>query len=170
MMSQTTLTLFFTSRKRPASDDISGSKSKVPHLDRKFIITKPGIDEDVKQTIQDIKEQKNKLVNYVADNNIKKDHLDKPIETTTFAKKTNITNVIKPSELTKHETTSVARKELSLGEIRKKLAGSSRLGEIKAAAERISKGIQQLKGTSEKKNLKEFKSIDLEVQSRYVTW
>ncbi|CAH2039500.1 unnamed protein product, partial [Iphiclides podalirius] len=57
----------------------------------------------------------------------------------------------------------LTRKELSLGDIKKRLAGSSRLAELKATADRISKGIQQLKESSEKRNLKDFKSIDVDV-------
>ncbi|KAI5637089.1 DNA replication factor CDT1 like domain-containing protein [Phthorimaea operculella] len=84
---------------------------------------------------------------------------------TPFAKKINAANVSKNTETPKASSVASSRKQLSLGDIRKKLAGSSRLAELKATAERLSKGIQEIKEASEKRNLKEFKSIDVEVPS-----
>lgn len=178
-MSQTTLTSFFASKKRPASEDIVDLKSKVPHVDsnpeigvktnrKKLLVKVPDTRKDDKQTVQEVKEQKN-IPDKVAVDSVSKEHFEKPIETAAFSRKLTVTNIVKPSDSSKYETASTARKELSLGEIRKRLAGSSRLAEIKASAERISKGIQLLKEASEKKNLKEFKSIDLEVHSRSVS-
>lgn len=178
-MSQTRITSFFNSRKRPAIDDIASPKNKIPHLElvsddgTKLIKRKVNIN---KSDICDVI-QSSQLINDTKDEG-KKDNLllQQPLTeqackhthasvATPFAKKNNSSNISKASEVSKTQTIQVARKELSLGNIRKKLAGSSRLAEIKASAERISKGIQQLKETGEQRNLKEFKSIDVEVPS-----
>ncbi|XP_026762568.2 DNA replication factor Cdt1 [Galleria mellonella] len=178
-MSQTRITSFFNSRKRPAIDDIASPQNKIPHLElvsddgTKLIKRKVNVN---KSDICDVI-QSSQLINDTKDEG-KKDNLllQQPLTeqackhthasvATPFAKKNNSSNISKASEVSKTQTIQVARKELSLGNIRKKLAGSSRLAEIKASAERISKGIQQLKETGEQRNLKEFKSIDVEVPS-----
>lgn len=181
-MSQSTITSFFNSRKRPASDDIVSSKNKIAHVDhtsasgiksaRKCIISKKNVLSSQRDLLSPsskeiIVEQLKKLEKI---EHISRDSqaADQSSTTNAFAKKLNASNV-KNQQPPKSETTSSltsARKELSLGDIRKKLAGSSRLAELKASAERISKGIQQLKDSTEKKNLKEFRSIDVEVPSR----
>ncbi|KAM3966347.1 chromatin licensing and DNA replication factor double parked [Aphomia sociella] len=180
-MSQTTITSFFNSRKRPAVDDIVSSKSKIPHLElpsessiklnrRKLIIKKSVIcSNDVKQSsisYSEIKPVELTKNNVTPQQLHKEEGPEKNVPSATpFAKKNNATNISKVPDSSKSQTLHLARKELSLGDIRKKLAGSSRLAELKASAERISKGIQQLKETSDQCNLREFKSIDVEVPS-----
>ncbi|KAG6444799.1 DNA replication factor Cdt1 [Manduca sexta] len=174
-MSQTSITSFFNSRKRPASDDIITSKSKVPHV--------AGLETSEKIIRRNIQNKKCEISNVTKsvcgakkiDTNksdsaaIKVDPVSKNTqdlkEKTAFSKKGNSSNIAKAASTSKAEVTNSARKELSLGDIRKKLAGSSRLAELKASAERISKGIQELKEATAKKNLKEFKSLDVEVPS-----
>lgn len=181
-MAQTSITSFFNSRKRAATDDSLSSKSKVPHIDRNQEFGRIALKTHLVKSCQLVKDVKQphlpaaevKLVNVTK---IEKGNLPVVAETDpkpeiqpekpVFAKKVNSTNIAKTGEPSKSNATSSARKELSLGDIRKKLAGSSRLAEIKANAERLSKSIQQLKEASEKRNLKEFKSIDVEVPSRY---
>ncbi|CAH0729869.1 unnamed protein product, partial [Brenthis ino] len=167
-MSQTTLTTFFNSRKRPATEEIVNSKNKIAHIERPIDIGTKSIRKsrncDLKQSPVLSVESKTE--------NVKKTEITHQTSTpdslpgqcknlATFAKKVNAKNVM--NEEHKSETLSLARKELSLGDIKKKLAGSSRLAELRATANRLSKGIQQLKESTEKKNLKEFKSIDVDV-------
>ncbi|XP_059053944.1 DNA replication factor Cdt1 [Achroia grisella] len=175
-MSQTTITSFFNSRKRPAIDDIVSTKSKIPHLEldtdsstklikRKIIVNKSD-NCDVRQAFGETKKVgKKHLISLQQPIQEQTHELKKASNPTPFTKKNNASNISKTTEASKIQTVHVARKELSLGDIRKKLAGSSRLAELKASAERISKGIQQLKETSEQCNLKEFKSIDVEIPS-----
>lgn len=180
-MSQTSITSFFNSRKRPASDDIITSKNKVPHVDRsheakilvsgkglvarKFEISKKELKLPNKST--EVKKDESKQLN----NQHGTSKEAKPIPPkvpAAFSKKVNASNTPKSAEPARLEAINSSRKELSLGDIRKKLAGSSRLAELRATADRLSKGIQELKEASDKRNLKQFKSIDVEVPSRYV--
>lgn len=179
-MSQTTITSFFNSRKRPASEDIVSSKSKIAHIDCGLEINGKPIRRIIKASALVIKDIKQDVA---VSNGIKSEELKKSGKTTVqqspskklpeqstataFAKKQNVSNINKFNEPSKPESVSSSRKELSLGDIRKKLASSSRLAELRATAERLSRGIQELKETSDKRNLKEFKSIDVEVPSRY---
>lgn len=184
-MSQTTLTSYFNSRKRAATDDIVSSKNKVPHIERTQetkVLKKTQIFRNCELVTKDVKpnaesekdikvqcsEQKveNALVN--GTNVAPKTGTSESqlVEKTVFAKKLNASNIAKTGEPSKTTVTKSARKDLSLGDIRKKLAGSSRLAELRASAERISKGIQQVKNATEKRNLKEFKSIDVEIPIR----
>lgn len=173
-MSQTTLTSYFNSRKRAATDDIVSTKNKVPHIERsqpnKVLIKAQLlkkcelITKDVKLGVEIKKEQKVgeiKTGNTPVSFNVARKEAQ-PQEKAVFAKKINTTNIAKTGEVS-NNTTNSSRKDLSLGDIRKRLAGSSRLAELRASAERISKGIQQVKEATEKRNLKEFKSIDVEV-------
>lgn len=179
-MSQTSITSFFNSRKRPASDDLITSKTKLPHIDRSLEtkISSTGkalpvrkceiVRKEFKQPIKssEIKEESKQLDSqHVSSKDTKQ---IAPKITAPFGKKVNASNTPKSIESLKSEVTNISRKELSLGDIRKKLAGSSRLAELRATADRLSKGIQELKQASEKCNLKEFKSIDVEVPSRFV--
>lgn len=179
-MSQTSITSFFNSRKRPASEDIVGSKSKIAHIERKTGTGKP-VSKTIVQKCNIVKDVRNSVPNGITLNGLKNtisariclaqaspsknepEHKDLAV----FAKKQNISNISKNTE-PKIQNVNSARQELSLGDIRKKLAGSSRLAELRATAERLSKGIQELKEASDKKNLREFKSIDVEVPSRSV--
>lgn len=180
-MSQTTLTSFFNSRKRAATDDIVTSKNKVPHIERsqqdatKFS-RKSQLIKKIEFTNNELKQvasipsviecvKKSELCVTPIENVSKKETVsEQPVqEQAVFGKKSNANNVTKGS---KSLVTNSARQELSLGDIRKRLAGSSRLAELKATADRLSKGIHQLKEASDKRNLKEFKSIDVEVPSR----
>lgn len=178
-MSQTSITSFFNSRKRPASDDIITSKSKLPHIDRsheaKILVSGKG------SVVRKCEISKKELRLPSKSTEVKKDETrqqinqhassqeTKPIPPkvpAAFAKKVNASNTPKIAEPSRQETINSSRKELSLGDIRKKLAGSSRLAELRATADRLSKGIQDLKEASDKRNLKQFKSIDVEVPSR----
>ncbi|XP_072947297.1 DNA replication factor Cdt1 [Epargyreus clarus] len=167
-MSQTTITTFFNSRKRPASDDIVSSKNKIAHIDRTSE-TKCGwkipapVGNKLKFTQAKALKADISRVAETKPESCTKQGADVNQNVGPFSKKMNATNVVKNNVATKSETTNSARKELSLGDIRKKLAGSSRLSELRARAERISKGIQELKETSEKRNLKDFKSIEVDV-------
>lgn len=153
-MAQTTITAFFNSRKRPASDDLISSKNKRIHTEQST--EKKSSRKTPLITAKDTEET-------CADKNIDSKQSDSAEPTLSqkpnavFSKKSNANNVNKTADKT--ELVSLARKELSLGDIRKKLAGSTRLTELKASAERLSHGIQQLK---------QFKSIDVEVPSRSV--
>lgn len=167
-MSQKTITSFFNSRKRPATDEILASKSKVPHIDRTLETNSSvkGIHKkcdlvsvELKETCETKKEPATQHVS-------PKDIIIPAKVSSVFAKKGNVGNTAKSTGSSKSDVVVSSRKELSLGDIRKKLASSSRLAELKATADRLSKGIQELKATSEKRNLKEFKSIDVEVPSR----
>ncbi|XP_028167801.1 DNA replication factor Cdt1 [Ostrinia furnacalis] len=175
-MSQSTITSFFNSRKRPATEDIVSSKNKIAHIDhtgstnsaRKAFLSKKS------ELISKEKTNDIKLVQPAQPRLEKKQAISGPqvpeasdSSGNAFAKKQNAVNVKNqgPSKSESTNSISSARKELSLGDLRKRLAGSSRLAELKASADRISKGIQQLKETSAKKNLKEFRSIDVEVPS-----
>lgn len=177
-MSQSTITSYFNSRKRPAPEDIVSSKSKIAHIDhtvsghkfvRKGLLPrKSEICSQEKQN--DTSEIKSvQLINEETPQSTTAPQAsDLQTSVNAFAQKQNASN-IKNQESSKSESSrllSSARKELSLGDIRKRLAGSSRLAELKASADRISKGIQQLKNTTEKKNLIEFRSIDVDVPSR----
>lgn len=183
-MPQTSITSFFNSRKRPASEDIVGAKSKIAHIERnvgtgsrpvrKTIVEKCDIIKDVKNSFAVPNGMK---LNGLKDTIITNDctaqaspskNVPEQTDLAVFAKKQNTSNISKNTELPKVENVNSARKELSLGDIRKKLSGSSRLAELRATAERLSKGIQDLKEASDKKNLREFKSIHLEVPSRLV--
>lgn len=175
-MSQKTITSFFNSRKRPANDGILTSKSKIPHIERISEVKSLSIGKGPILKKSDIiaKNVKDKTICSESAKNLKHaaiSNLDsKQISTDSktsiaFEKKVNTCNTIKSAETSKPDVVTSARKELSLGDIRKRLAGSSRLAELKAAADRLSKGIQELKEASEKRNLKEFKSIDVEVPS-----
>lgn len=182
-MSQTTLTAFFNSRKRPATEDIISSKSKKLHLERSsetkssqktppLILAKdsePCVNAKISSTIQTLKTEVTSEEKYEGCK-----RLDSAGPSTSsnsavvFSKKSNANNIANFEGPSKTEAVSLARKDLSLGDIRKKLASSSRLAELKASADRLSRGIQQLKESSDKRNLKQFKSIDLEVPSRSV--
>ncbi|XP_075979116.1 chromatin licensing and DNA replication factor double parked [Anticarsia gemmatalis] len=176
-MSQKTITSFFNSRKRPATDEILTSKSKVPHIDRisetKSITSNKGpvfrkcdIVTEIKQSTSCSDNKKEDLKQLAVQHaTAKETKQNTPKATTAFAKKVNASNTVKNVIPSKSEVVVSARKELSLGDIKKRLAGSSRLVELRATADRLSKGIQELKEASEKKNLKEFKSIDVEVPS-----
>lgn len=178
-MSQSTITSFFNSRKRPATEDIVSSKNKIAHIDqtasghkivRKSLITKKTEicfqekqrDSNETKSVQPKTEKTPRVTSGTQAS-------DLLTSVNAFAKKQNASNIKnqEPSKSSPSNLVSSARKELSLGDIRKRLAGSSRLAELKASADRISKGIQQLKETTDKKNLKEFRSIDVEVPSRY---
>ncbi|CAG9793940.1 unnamed protein product [Diatraea saccharalis] len=170
-MSQTTITSYFNSRKRPATEDIVSSKSKIAHIDdaslkNKRIFRKgSNIHEELSSKSYEVNEDPKKTENESLLTPVGSEVQEK--NGAAFARKNNAANSRnQESEPTKSESfnsLNSARKELSLGVLKKKLAGSSRLAELRASADRISKGIQQLKETTEKKNLKEFKSIDVEV-------
>ncbi|KPJ07246.1 DNA replication factor Cdt1 [Papilio machaon] len=213
-MAQTTITTFFNSRKRPASEDLVNTKHKLAHIER--------IPDNHKETERNSSSLKNNDVDnknlkphFTCTKVLKTDKKDKgechstssnglirpSNQLEVFAKKVNANNIAKPSlasetvslnsarkelslgakpsipsetvtgsarkELSLGSKPSVslnsARKELSLGDIRKKLASSSRLAEIKATAERLSKNIPLCLEGKHKQNLKEFKSIDVDV-------
>lgn len=167
-MSQKTITSFFNSRKRAANDEIFSSKNKIAHLERtgKKTLTLPStktIGLDVVTKHQECTQKKDTKC-YATEQLKAAERLPQPSEV--FAKKVNATNVEKTNGAARVEAIASARKELSLGDIRKKLACSSRLAELRAKAESISNGIQKLKEESEKRNLKEFKSIDVELPAR----
>ncbi|XP_045495903.1 DNA replication factor Cdt1 [Colias croceus] len=171
-MSQTTLTTFFNSRKRPATDDIISSKSKIPNLERIPEANKVETKSSTRSSETITKTNKSSL-NKTIKSELPKTQNVEPIAKESasgekknvgaFAKKSNASNIVKNTNFGKSDSLNVARKELSLGDIRKKLASSSRLAELRASAERISKGIQELKEKSDKKNLKEFRSIDVDI-------
>ncbi|KOB75338.1 Uncharacterized protein OBRU01_07661 [Operophtera brumata] len=172
-MSQTTLTSYFNSRKRPAIDAKASSKNKIPRIERTQegnVFNKCELDnKDVKPNIEVSKEinvvSAIKTENVSVPSNVaQKASASEPKlqEKAVFAKKLNASNIAKTGEPFR-TTTDSARKDLSLGDIRKRLAGSSKLAELIASADRVSKGIRQVKETTEKRNLKEFKSIDVEV-------
>lgn len=176
-MSQTTLTTFFNSRKRPATDDIVNSKSKIAHIERnaddgikivrKRDISSNIINNNLKPPSFAISKSKIDVKKSVS-NEAPSNSINLPGQSKnsgTFAKKANVTNIVRNVE-TKNQAVNLARKELSLGDIKKKLASSSRLAEIRATADRLSKGIEQLKQSTEKKNLKEFSSINVDVPQR----
>lgn len=178
-MSQTSITSYFNSRKRPATDDILSSKSKIPYIERsaeissvsrKIHVVKASVlPKEVKQCqVPACERECESSLNATVPIVVKSEVAPEPkyTEKIVFAKKINAANVTKTSEPSKSERTCSARKELSLGDIRKRLAGSSRLAELRATADKLSKGIQHLKEASAKRNLKEFKSIDVEVTSR----
>ncbi|XP_034831650.1 DNA replication factor Cdt1 [Maniola hyperantus] len=181
-MSQTTLTTFFNSRKRPATDEIVSSKKKIAHIERADSSLKLGrktplpkyndiFARNAKQTatVTSNKSEVIKTAEVQLARNYNNVEPQQSVEA--FAKKASASNIIKSSEPSKHVSVNAARKELSLGDIKKKLAASSRLAELRATADRLSKGIQELKETTDKKirheavtkNLKEFKSIDVDV-------
>ncbi|XP_026499044.1 DNA replication factor Cdt1 [Vanessa tameamea] len=181
-MSQTTLTAFFNSRKRPATDDIVSSKNKIAHIDRtiecatkskKNLLSKNIEQSTVKDKFNTELKHPNavpnttnldfKKIEIISQAAEKTNLTEKPKNVEAFSKKVNAANIVKNNDPSKIETVNLARKELSLGDIKKKLSGSSRLAELRARADRLSKGIQQLKDTTVKKNLKEFKSIDVDV-------
>ncbi|XP_050351546.1 DNA replication factor Cdt1 [Nymphalis io] len=181
-MSQTTLTTFFNSRKRPATDDIVSSKHKIAHIDRttecatkskKNLIPKNFEQGTVKDKLNTNIKQSNAISNKINSElkqnvNVseaagKNNLAENPKNVEAFSKKVNAANIVKNNDPSKIQSVDLARKELSLGDIKKRLTGSSRLAELRATADRLSKGIQQLKDTTEKKNLKEFKSIDVDV-------
>lgn len=180
-MSQTTITSFFNSRKRAAHDDIVSSKSKKAYVDHASLKNiKPLRKNSTKSNEVNCSFKKEQ--NLVLDD-IKLENGEKTEKTTSspqapevqekkvaaFAKKINASNVRnqegEPSKSEPINTLKSARKELSLCDLKKKLAGSSRLAELRASADRISKGIQQLKDVTDQKNLKEFKTINVEVPS-----
>ncbi|KAG7295982.1 hypothetical protein JYU34_021074 [Plutella xylostella] len=181
-MSQTSITAFFNSRKRPATEDIFTTKNK------KLLIEKSGIKSPIVipgkscELLDNLKAKSSSIqAPKAAATTEEKCVLKLPSASATtqptsskpkeaeqkpaaaFGKKINANNVVKAKPASSAEGVSVARKELSLGDIRKKLAGSSRLAELRAAADRVSRGIQQVKQTSEQRALKQFKSIDVEV-------
>ncbi|CAB3238039.1 unnamed protein product [Arctia plantaginis] len=162
-MSQKTITSFFNSRKRPATDDILASKSKVPHIDRTLEsnLSGKGIIKKCDLISVELEETTCETTKKPASLHVS----SKDKVSSAFAKKDNVGNTVKSTASCKSDIVVSSRKELSLGDIRKKLASSSRLAELKATADRLSKGIQELKAASEKRNLKEFKSIDVEVPS-----
>ncbi|XP_045525716.1 DNA replication factor Cdt1 [Pieris brassicae] len=171
-MSQTTLTKFYNTRKRPAADEIVSSKNKVPHIDRKLEISKTakrviprGNCEAIKAIVKTVTvaDTSSQLSNTPQDNGIEASINkvgEKEGNSTVFSKKNNCANAAR-NNASKADLVTSARKELSLGDIRKKLASSSRLAELKSSADRITKGIQELKDKTVKKNLKEFSSIDV---------
>ncbi|CAG4947240.1 unnamed protein product [Parnassius apollo] len=176
-MAQTTITAFFNSRKRPASEDLVGTKNKIAHIERTpDTLAQCGLKIIPSQKNSDVVNN-NKTSKVTLEKELKSEKSDlcifqKPTsngrlktskESEAFSRKVNASNISKASLSSKSISVSSARKELCLGDIRKKLAGSSRLAEIKATADRLSKGIQQLKESSDKRNLKEFKSIDVDV-------
>ncbi|RVE41296.1 hypothetical protein evm_014057 [Chilo suppressalis] len=171
-MSQTAITSFYNSRKRPAPEDIVSSKSKIAHLDQ----TSLKCIKTVRRGSLNQEEPNSKLTEITEHEKKSEEpqsrHKEIQIQeknVTAFAKKNNNTKVrnleIDPSKSEPSNSIKSARKELSLGDLKKRLAGSSRLAELRASADRISKGIQQLKEATDKKNLKEFKHIDVEVPS-----
>lgn len=175
-MSQTRLTSFFASRKRPASDDIVSSKSKVAHVES-VSSTKGG----------------GKRISYTCTPSNNEAKCDKPTTTlnlnksekvedkpavspqvddvnqqdfNVFKKKLSAVNVIKePKQSINIDVASSARKELSLSDIRKKLRNNPKFAKIKERAEQLSKHIEEFKERTAKKNLKEFDTIDVEVPS-----
>ncbi|XP_049873944.1 DNA replication factor Cdt1 [Pectinophora gossypiella] len=174
-MSQTTLTSFFNSRKRPASEDMVSSKSKILHVEQHIERRKNGLktfDQDVKQSLKlpvklsnECKLDNRSKVTVASSVSSPTKSTSEQKSSTAFGKKLNAGNITKTNETSKPDVVNTARKELSLGDIRKKLASSSRLAELRATADRLSKGIQEVKAACDKRNLKEFKSIDLEVPS-----
>lgn len=176
-MSQTTLTAFYNSRKRPAAEDIASSKRKIPHIERVLeseLKSKPRniLQKKCETTVKDGISPSESITQTQKHDSLATKLLSPVLELgqtsagEAFASKVNASNITKTTQPSKSELVTSARKELSLGDIRKKLASSSRLAELKASAERLSKGIQQLKDGSEKQGkLKEFKSIDVEVPS-----
>ncbi|XP_045766587.1 DNA replication factor Cdt1 [Maniola jurtina] len=180
-MSQTKLTTFFNSRKRPATDEIVSSKNKIAHIERADSSIKLGRKTPLLKH-NDILARNAKQTSTVASQSVvtktaevqlaRNDNKVEPQQSVeVFAKKASASNIIKSSDPSKPVSVNAARKELSLGDIKKKLAASSRLAELRATADRLSKGIQELKETTDKKirneavtkNLKEFKSIDVDV-------
>ncbi|XP_013190757.2 DNA replication factor Cdt1 [Amyelois transitella] len=171
-MSQTTITSFFNSRKRPAVDDIVSSKSKVPHLDKSSLanpkslrgnnlISKcESIKSPKKVKIPDVHPISESLNTCPSSNK----GSSQPSKVAAFLNKSSVSNIAKNPDVSK-SALNTARKELSLGDIRKKLAGSSRLAQLKTSAARISKGIHDLKEANEQRNLIGFQSIDVEVPS-----
>ncbi|KAJ2943722.1 hypothetical protein O0L34_g16835 [Tuta absoluta] len=175
-MSQTTITSFFNSRKRPASEDIVSAKAKLLNVDcsiqpsikriRRVLPKNVDLkDVNVSSVIKQDEQKKSVVTSNVPTSPTLSKKEPEDAVATPFAKKINSANVSKNSETSKASSVATSRKELSLGDIRKKLAGSSRLAELKATAERLSKGIQDIKEASEKRNLKQFKSINVEVPS-----
>lgn len=179
-MSQTQLTSFFASRKRPPSDDIVSSKNKIPHLEinstrlnncknkASFTFSSKRLNASTEKTINStvVEQSEPKGSGEVATDTTDKTN-DKIGKLEVFAKKTNTCNKIKEIKAGRSvETLNIARKELSLGDIRKKLASHPKFAEIKEKAETLSQQIQQFKEVSAKKNLKEFGTIDVEVPSR----
>lgn len=188
-MSQTSITSFFNSRKRPASDDIGNSKNKIRHIDNLQIISKSSkpqvkliknqdsINDSGQNRKEDFKQPELPLIHHASRAHENKNksvfskknnatNVAKSVEPTNVIKSIEPTKVVKSIEPTKFDVISKARQELSLGDIRKKLASSSRLSELKTTAERLSKGIQELKESCEQRNLKQFKSFHVEVPSR----
>ncbi|CAK1545012.1 unnamed protein product [Leptosia nina] len=172
-MSQTTLKTFFNSRKRPATEAIVSSKNKIAHIDRTLETSKAERRVPAKRScIETISLAKvipsTTKLSETSSSEVQHAPVPKKIlpseqqELPVFTNKANVNNIAKCTSNTK-EIVQSARKELSLGDIRKKLASSSRLAELKASADRISKGIQELKEKTEKKNLQEFGSINVAV-------
>ncbi|OWR43144.1 DNA replication factor Cdt1 [Danaus plexippus plexippus] len=167
-MSQTTLTTFFNSRKRPATEDIASTKNKIAHLERLDPITKSGRKSPFPKN--DLLLHNGKELNHVTkvENSKKLDSeqkLTKKPENTSeqqkavaFSKKSMSLILLKTVKPPKRNTSLKLEKNYVW-----RLAGSSRLSELRATAERLSKGIQELKESSDKKNLKEFKSINVDV-------
>lgn len=177
MMSQRTLTSYYTSRKRAATDDIVNSKIKVPHIDARLEL-KSKCKESLKaaQKLSDIvrSDTISPLAGLVTKKSNQK-NLDKTSSqvkeapsTNAFAQKVNATNIAKESKPSSSNSVTSARKELNLGDIKKRLLKSHRLSELKGRAQLISKGIQQLQdpASPSKKTLKEFRSINVEVPIR----
>lgn len=177
-MSQTTLTSFFHSRKRPATDEIVNSKNKIAHIERsdaslqlsrKSPVTKAcDVSSHSDKPTASVTSEKSKIGDAAKIQVAKVDTTSEPKKKdVVFAKKGNSSIAISNAGPSKPVSTNEARKELSLGDIRKKLLASSRLAEIRATADRLSK---QIKESAEKssvadvKNLKEFTSIDVDVR------
>lgn len=178
-MAQRTLTSYYTSRKRAATDDIVNSKIKVPHLDSRLEL-KSKSKESLKaaQKLSDIvrSDTINPLGGFVTKVKANQKSSDKTSSqvvkeassSNAFAQKVNATNIAKESKPSSSDSVTSARKELNLGDIKKRLLKSNRLTELKERAQLISKGIQQLQDPTSpsKKTLNEFRSIDVEVPIR----
>ncbi|GBP19010.1 DNA replication factor Cdt1 [Eumeta japonica] len=178
-MSQKTITAYFSSRKRPATEDIVSSKNKILHLDRnkcKVFNKEPILFSPKNCELRSIEKVPNSVSKNVKSNEckaneirnqscIKSGNVNETKSLEVFAKKTSANVVSNTNVNSKQIDTNKARKELSLGDLKKRLSNSPRLAEIRAAADRISKGIKLLTEEDDKKNLKEFKSINIEVPS-----
>ncbi|KAL4712015.1 hypothetical protein ACJJTC_003682 [Scirpophaga incertulas] len=176
-MSQKTITSFFTSRKRPATNDIFISKSKIAKSlvdDLSLASSKSVSNANENTKVSDVINPSKKLTHsFVEDERDTATAAQITVQLEAheksaigLTKKSNVCNIKSQNQSKSGGSNPVnlARKELNLGDLRKRLANSSRLAQIKASADRISKSIQELKEDGDiKKNLKQFKSIDVEV-------
>lgn len=168
-MSQTKLTSYYPSRKRVATDDLASIKIKLPHIDSsinglnvkdkiidiplKKNVDAPEVTNSTGTGSKDKTAKNNNSIPSVTDSIEEKQTPQQHNSETIFNKKINARNVIK-SKTSKVGSATLARKELSLGQIRKCIIKSSEFGELK-------KTVGQLR-----KNIEKFKSLDVEVPIR----